>query len=176
MVWWIVKNYIWVFGCGDDVIIFNWWRHQKSVFLKGNGKINVTFLVFILRSWLTPQMKANKFLFQNKLHSLINFASSRSYSRSFPGNNGKNGLWRHNDVTWSDFDKNFRKCNFYVHNDAVKIWSPNNNPIKSYSLFPICCLTIGKQHARFTSCWLIPYNFRSTDAITLKISWNTSNR
>ena len=37
-------------------------------------------MIIFGRSWLTPQNKANKFFFQNTLHSLINYASSRKYS------------------------------------------------------------------------------------------------
>ena len=67
---------------------FSWWRHHissmtssKSVILKVNRKISVTFLIFVRKSWLTPQMKDNKLLFQKKLHSLTNFVSIGKYSR-----------------------------------------------------------------------------------------------
>ena len=39
------------------------------------------FIIFVVRSWLTPQIKRSRFLFQSKKHSLINFAPSRNYSR-----------------------------------------------------------------------------------------------
>ena len=51
---------------------------------------------------------------------------------NFPGNNDKNALWRHNDVTWSDFGENQKERHFYVKNDTVKIWGRYFNPIGSY--------------------------------------------
>ena len=42
----------------DDVI--------NKANMKANMKISVTLLIFVGKSWVTPQMKAYKFLFQNK--------------------------------------------------------------------------------------------------------------
>ena len=43
--------------------------------------------------------------------------------------------------------------------NTVKISSPNDHPIKSYSRFSIWCFTIGIQTVRVTSCWLIDWCF-----------------
>ena len=56
---------------------------SKSEILKANKKISLTFLIFIQKGCLTPQMKANKFLFQNKLHSLTNFVLKEFFQVTF---------------------------------------------------------------------------------------------
>ena len=58
----------------------------------------------------------------------------------------------------------------------MKISSPNNHPIKSYSRFSIWCLTIGIQTVRVTSCRLIVYDFRSRHALMTKILQIVYNR
>ena len=77
------------------------------------------------------------------------FLLSDIFPGNFPGNNGKNDLWRHNDVTWSDFRKNFRERDFHLNDDSVKISGHFDNPNGSYSnyRFPpnyrnpaLCCV------------------------------------
>ena len=163
------------FRFGDDVIKFYWWRHQNQWFRKVHGKISITSWVFVVRSWLTPRIKASKFLYQNKLHLESNYASVGNYSSNIPGNNGKNALWRHNDVTWRHvvgFSRKFQGKLFlgiwwHCENLESNRWS------KRKLGFP---LNYRNNAWHFTSCWLIPCNFRSTNAMTLKISEKASNR
>ena len=48
------------------------------------------------------------------------------------GNNGNKDLWRHSDVTWSDFHLFFRKRFSHLRDDSVKIWSHLPSPNGSY--------------------------------------------
>ena len=47
-------------------------------------------------------MKAYKFLIYNKIHRILFLPWM--IPGNVPGKNGKNDLWRHNDVRWLDID------------------------------------------------------------------------
>ena len=65
-------------GCGTklgSIGIYSCWRQQKSAFFKDYWKISTISHVFVVKSWLTPQMKAHEFHYRRKLqlHNILAF-------------------------------------------------------------------------------------------------------
>ena len=152
---------------------FWWWRHQillmtssKSVISKGSRENQYNFLNFwkLIRSSIrinciyTPVMRISGII-----------------PGSIPGNNGKKAPWRHNDVTWRHvvrFSWKFQEKFFSI------IWRhcENLKSIRCSKRKLEFSLNYRNNACSSTSCWLIPYNFRSEYSLLLKISHNVSHR
>ena len=98
-----IKKYTWHVDFCDDVIIFYWWRHQNSVFWRSMGKsVYIFWFLSGEVGWPLKWKLISSSLRMNYIHWSI-WLLPGIIPGKFPGNNDKNALWRHNDVTWPDF-------------------------------------------------------------------------